>query len=170
MGSLTDTFDKNLCSVKKGRYNIMKTKPEVINIIYTGGRLIKLLDTELGTALVVGKKIKLNTFPGGDATESSFPWNTSMGDTLCNFIVDELISANVTIESSGFIKYEIQDEKGNRVAGIVNANNVKLSTMCREISDGEVSTRYIANAMITEPKAFEDLAYKLAELLENFGK
>lgn len=148
----------------------MKTKPEIINITYTGGKLIKLLDTELGTALVIGKKVKVNTFPGGDATESEFPWNTSMGTTLCNFIVDELVYANVTIESAGFVKYELQDEKGNRVAGIVNASIVKLSAMCREIADGEVSTRYIANAMITDPKMFEDIAYKLAELLENFGK
>lgn len=148
----------------------MKTKPEIINITYTGGKMIKLIDTELGTALVIGKKIKVNTFPGGDATESSFPWNTSMGTTLCNFVVDELVYANITVESEGFVKYELQDEKGNRVAGIVNMSNVKLSAMCREIADGEISTRYIANAMIIDSKMFEDITYKLADLLENFGK
>lgn len=148
----------------------MKTKPEVLNITFTGGKTIKLLDSELGTALVIGNRIKLNTFPGGNAVECSFPWNTTIGKVLVDFLEMTFVYANLTIDASGFIKFEAKDESGNQVSGIVNANNMKLSQMCREIADGTPSTEYLANARIVNVTTFENAAYNLAELLEKYNK
>lgn len=147
-----------------------KMKPEIVNVTFTDGKMIKLLDSELGTALLVGNRIKVNTFPGGNAIAAEFPWNLNFGKALISFAEERLVSMNVTIDcDTGYVKYEISSESAD-VTGIVNINNVKLSAMCREISDGVPSTDYIANARITNCSKFEDMAFELADLFEKFGK
>lgn len=145
-------------------------KPEIIQLTFVGGQVVKLLDSELGTIMMVGHKIRLNTFAGGDAVKDDLPWNSAFAKKAIGFITERFSRVNIIIDvATECLKYELVDNQSNAVSGIVT-KGVKLSEMVREIANGEISTRYIVNARIIDPEAFETMAYDFAALLDKFGK
>lgn len=146
-------------------------KAEVMNITLQNGKLIKLLDNELGTILMVNHRVMLNTYAGGDSILKGLPWETPFGKKVLEYVQNTLEFANISLDlATNVLKFEVRDGHGNDVGGIVDTKRIKLADMCREISDGKISIEYIANARITAPDKFEEIAYALADIFDKFGK
>lgn len=143
-------------------------KPEIVNITMLNGTITRVLDTELGTVVQVGAKVQVDTFEGG-LTE--LPWNSGGAKIVIEFLRDYFPRFSLTFDlKTGFLKYQVEDKCGNNVTGIVNTHLVKISEMLREISDGYASTKYVANARLIDPNGFEDIAFKLADILEKYDR